>query len=179
MSASTWTGKNSSPTPASRRLKKGRMCRENKAWKGYEVGDGGRRRGCTFGRVPVVCVARGGHARRRSVDDGACAAASRRGPETQAQAADCGQGLRRGLAATGAGQSGNGTKLICPHRKGRAQEALQDGRKPRRYKRRWIVERTLGWLGNFRRLLIRWKRHVHMYRAFMNVACLLITARQL
>ena len=45
--------------------------------------------------------------------------------------------------------------------------------------KRWIVERTIGWLGNFRRLLIRWERHVHMYRAFMNVACLLITARQL
>lgn len=72
-----------------------------------------------------------------------------------------------------------GTELICPHRRGRTRERLQDGRKLRRYKRRWIVERTIGWLGNFRRLLIRWERHLHMYRAFMNVACLLIAARQL
>lgn len=72
-----------------------------------------------------------------------------------------------------------GTELICPHRRGRKAQPMQDGRSLRRYRRRWIVERTIGWLGNFRRLLIRWERHVHMYRAFMNVACLLITARQL
>jgi len=72
-----------------------------------------------------------------------------------------------------------GTELICPHRRGRKAQPMQDGRSLRRYHRRWIVERTIAWLGNFRRLLIRWERHVHMYRAFMNVACLLITARQL
>ena len=32
----------------------------------------------------------------------------------------------------------------------------QDGRKLRRYRRRWIVERFIGWLGNFRRITIRW-----------------------
>jgi transposase len=72
-----------------------------------------------------------------------------------------------------------GTELICPHRRGRKAAPMQDGRSLRRYRRRWIVERTIGWLGNFRRLLIRWERHLHMYRAFMNVACLLIAARQL
>jgi transposase len=72
-----------------------------------------------------------------------------------------------------------GTDLICPHRRGRTREPLQDGRKLRRYKRRWIIERTIAWLGNFRRLLIRWERQIHMYQAFMNVACLLIAARQL
>jgi transposase len=73
----------------------------------------------------------------------------------------------------------HGIDLICPHRAGRVRRPLQDGRKLRRYRKRWIVERTIGWLGNFRRLLIRWERHVHMFRAFMNVACLFITARQL
>lgn len=73
----------------------------------------------------------------------------------------------------------HGTELICPHRRGRKAEPIQDGRSLRRYRRRWIVERTIGWLGNFRRLLIRWERHAFIYRAFMHVACLLITARQL
>src|SRR5262245_59513438 len=45
------------------------MCRKNQAWKGYEVDGGGRRRGCTSGSVPGVCVARGGHAHRRSVEE--------------------------------------------------------------------------------------------------------------
>jgi len=72
-----------------------------------------------------------------------------------------------------------GMELICPHRRNRVKPPLQDGRKLRRYKRRWKVERTFAWLGNFRRLLVRWERHVTMYQAFFHVACLLITLRQL
>lgn len=32
------------------------------------------------------------------------------------------------------------------------------GRRLRRYRHRWIVERTIGWLGNFRRLTVRYDR---------------------
>ena len=70
-------------------------------------------------------------------------------------------------------------ELVCPHRKGRKREALQDGRKLRRYKRRWKVERTFAWLGNFRRLVVRYEKKLRMYRAFFHVACLLITLRKL
>jgi transposase len=72
-----------------------------------------------------------------------------------------------------------GIDLICPHRKNRTKPPLQDRRKLRRSKRRWKVERTFAWLGNFRRLVGRWERHIKMYRAFFHVACLLITLRQL
>ena len=72
-----------------------------------------------------------------------------------------------------------GIDLICPHRKNRKRPPLQDGRKLRRYKRRWKVERTFSWLGNFRRLVVRWERDIKMYRAFFHVACLLITLRKL
>lgn len=72
-----------------------------------------------------------------------------------------------------------GIDLICPHRKNRVKPPMQDGRKLRRYKRRWKVERTFAWLGNFRRLVVRWERNITMYRAFFHVACLLITLRQL
>jgi transposase len=41
------------------------------------------------------------------------------------------------------------------------------------------VERTFAWLGNFRRLVVRWERKINMYQAFFHVACLLITLRQL
>jgi transposase len=72
-----------------------------------------------------------------------------------------------------------GIDLICPHRRNRRRVPLQDGRKLRRYKRRWTVERTFAWLGNFRRLVVRYERTLKMYRAFFHVACLLITLRKL
>jgi len=62
-------------------------------------------------------------------------------------------------------------ELVCPHRKGRKRKATQDGRKLRRYRRRWIVERTIAWIGNFRRLVVRYEHHSHMYQAFMHLAC--------
>lgn len=71
-----------------------------------------------------------------------------------------------------------GIDLICPHRSNRSKPPLQDGRKLRRYKRRWKIERTFAWLGNFRRLLIRHERNIKMYSAFFHVACLIITLRQ-
>jgi len=71
-----------------------------------------------------------------------------------------------------------GIDLICPHRAKRVKPKLQDGRKLRRYRRRWKIERTIAWLGNFRRLLVRHEHNVKIYRAFFHVACLFITLRQ-
>jgi transposase len=72
-----------------------------------------------------------------------------------------------------------GIELIAPHRRNRTKVPTQDGRKLRRYRRRWKVERTFAWLGNFRRLLVRWEHHLTMYLAFFHLACLLITLRRL
>lgn len=72
-----------------------------------------------------------------------------------------------------------GIQLICPHRKNRCKAATQDGRALRRYRRRWKVERTFAWLGNFRRLVVRYERRLSIYNAFFHVACLLITLRHL
>jgi len=72
-----------------------------------------------------------------------------------------------------------GIDLIVPHRKNRKKPATQDGRKLRRYRRRWKVERTFAWFGNFRRLVVRWERSLTMYLAFFHLTCLLITLRQL
>ena len=68
--------------------------------------------------------------------------------------------------------------LICPHRKGRKRVPTQDGRKLRRYRRRWTIERTFAWLGNFRRLLVRHEFYVTMYDAFMHLACAMICIRR-
>src|SRR5690606_25636635 len=71
-----------------------------------------------------------------------------------------------------------GIDLICPHKANRIKPATQDGRKLRRYKRRWKIERSIAWVGNFRRLAVRYERDIKMYQAFFHVACLLITLRQ-
>lgn len=68
--------------------------------------------------------------------------------------------------------------LICPHRYNRSKPRTQDGRKLRRYRRRWKMERSFAWLGNYRRLVVRYEHHLGMYRAFFHLACLLITLRQ-
>ena len=72
-----------------------------------------------------------------------------------------------------------GIELICPHRKNRKKPPTQDRRPLRRYKRRWKVERTFAWWGNFRRLVVRWEYHIQMYQAFVNVACMMIILRRL
>jgi transposase len=71
-----------------------------------------------------------------------------------------------------------GIELICPHRSNRTKPPTQDGRKLRRYRRRWKVERTFAWFGNFRRLVVRYDRNISMYNAFFHVACIMITLRQ-
>ncbi len=69
-----------------------------------------------------------------------------------------------------------GIEWICPHRRGRKVQ-LQDGRPLRRYRRRWKMERTFAHLGNFRRLLIRYERHLSLYQGFFHLACLFLTLR--
>jgi len=72
-----------------------------------------------------------------------------------------------------------GMLLLCPHRKGRRKPSLNDGRSLRRYAKRWKIERTFAWLGNFRRLLVRYDYHIKSYEAFFHLACLIITLRHL
>jgi transposase len=69
--------------------------------------------------------------------------------------------------------------LISPHRHGRKKPSLNDGRELRRYRKRYKVERTFAWLGNFRRLLVRYDHDIKMYEAFFHLACLVITLRYL
>lgn len=71
-----------------------------------------------------------------------------------------------------------GIELIAPHRRNRKNKT-QDGRPLRRYKRRWKVERFFAWLGNFRRLTIRYERHDANYLGFMQLACCIIMLRYL
>ena len=69
-----------------------------------------------------------------------------------------------------------GIRLIAPHRKGR-KHLTQDGRQLRRYRRRWKIERLFAWLFNFRRLVVRYERYAHNFRAFLHLGCVVILLR--
>jgi transposase len=72
-----------------------------------------------------------------------------------------------------------GIELICPYRSNPGRRRYHDGRKLRRYKRRWKVERTFSWFGNYRRLVVRWDRDITLYSGFFHLACLMITLGRL
>jgi transposase len=70
--------------------------------------------------------------------------------------------------------SKKGIELICPHRKNRKKPRTQDGRKLRRYARRWKVERYFAWLHNYRRCVVRYDFYDRNFEGFILVATLAI-----
>jgi transposase len=69
-----------------------------------------------------------------------------------------------------------GIEMIAPNRDGNRR--TQDGRKLRRYKRRWKVERFFAWLTAFRRIPIRYEYWIENYLGFLHLACIMILLRQ-
>lgn len=70
-------------------------------------------------------------------------------------------------------------EMISPHRSSRKPEnKTQDGRKLRRYKRRWTVERTVGWLQNYRRLCVRWEKSTAMFQGFVHLTCAILLMKE-
>ena len=70
-----------------------------------------------------------------------------------------------------------GIELIAPQRENRSK--TQDGRKLRRYKRRWRVERLFAWLHWFRRLVTRYEYHIENFLGMVRLACMKIMLRYL
>ena len=69
-----------------------------------------------------------------------------------------------------------GIEMIAPNRARRRK--TQDGRKLRRYKKRWKVERLFAWLHNFRRLVVRYEYHAANFLAFVQLGCAIILLRR-
>ena len=67
---------------------------------------------------------------------------------------------------------------IIPARSNNRVATHQDGGKLRRYKRRWIIERTNSWLQNFRRLAVRYERKVKNFEAMVHLACALVALKR-
>ncbi len=75
--------------------------------------------------------------------------------------------------------AGQGIEMIAPHRSNRKPENVtQDGRPLRRYKRRWKVERTIGWIQNFRRLCIRWEKSTTLFQGFLHLGCTMLLLKE-
>jgi four helix bundle protein len=70
-----------------------------------------------------------------------------------------------------------GIELIAPHKCNRVN-CTQDGRKLRRYRRRWKIERLFAWLKNFRRVANRWDKRLDCYLAFVQLGCIALLVRR-
>ena len=92
-------------------------------------------------------------------------------------ARDCRQSLRQRSVAEALAATRDRTDLS-------GQRGIEFGRQPRMAepcganRRRWIVERTNAWLGNFRRLVVRYDRSLTIYGAFFHIACFMIVLRR-
>jgi len=71
-----------------------------------------------------------------------------------------------------------GITAIVPYRSWNLHRRHDDGRHMRRFRHRWIIERTFAWLGSFRRLLIRHERLTSVYCSLLYFAAALITLRR-
>ena len=67
---------------------------------------------------------------------------------------------------------------VIPARKNNRRATHQDGRKLRRYRKRWIIERTNAWLQNFRRIVVRYERKASNFEALVHLACALIIMKR-
>ncbi len=70
-----------------------------------------------------------------------------------------------------------GIEMIAPHRNNRKKKKTQDGRKLRRYKRRWKIERLFAWLQNFRRLVVRYEYKDEDFLGMAQLGCIIVLLR--
>jgi putative transposase len=65
-----------------------------------------------------------------------------------------------------------------PHIRRIGEEKLNDAGEKRYPARRWVVERTLGWLSKCRAILVRYDKKAANYLGLIKVACILIWYRR-
>ena len=70
-----------------------------------------------------------------------------------------------------------GIEPIIPCRSNNKVATHQDGRKLRRYRHRWKVERSISWLFHFRRLVVRYEHDVTIFTGLVHLACALVAMR--
>jgi transposase len=68
--------------------------------------------------------------------------------------------------------------MIAPHRKNRKKKKTQDGRKLRRYRRRWKIGRLFAWLQILRRLVVRYEYKDQNFLSMAQLGCIVILLRK-
>ena len=71
-----------------------------------------------------------------------------------------------------------GMEMIAPHRSNRTLKT-QDGRRLRRYERRWLVERYFAWLQWKRRLVVRWEYYSENFLGFVELASITMLLKRI
>jgi transposase len=71
-----------------------------------------------------------------------------------------------------------GIEMIAPHKSNRVKKKTHDGRRLRRYERRWIVERFFAWLQWRRRFLVRWEFYAANFLGFVQLASITILLKR-
>lgn len=61
--------------------------------------------------------------------------------------------------------------------KSRGTERQEKRLNPRKRARRWVVERTLSWLNNWRKILVRYERKAANYLGLLHIACAIVALR--
>jgi transposase len=67
---------------------------------------------------------------------------------------------------------------IIPHRRNRVKPSRNDGRRLRRYRHRWKIERTNAWLHCYRGLAVRWSHYSFMYDGMVYIAFILMALQR-
>lgn len=70
------------------------------------------------------------------------------------------------------------TEGFVPHVRSRGEEKKQLEPSPGVKARRWVVERSLGWLNRYRGILVRWCKKPENYLGCLHLACGLVSYQQ-
>lgn len=74
---------------------------------------------------------------------------------------------------------GRGFRLLARHRSNRVRTRRNDGRRLRRLRRRWRVERTNAWLKTYRRAGVRYEVYPDLHEGFVALAYAFIALNRL
>jgi len=69
-------------------------------------------------------------------------------------------------------------RKYIPHVRQRGEEIVAKKNNPRYRARRWVVERTHGWMNRYRKLLVRYEKLADSYEGLVELSCALIAFRQ-
>lgn len=72
-----------------------------------------------------------------------------------------------------------GIDPVIPSRSNNRKATHQDGRRHRRYLRRWTVERRISWLQNCRRLVVRYERKWQHWLSLIQLSCAMLILKRI